>query len=473
MQNLKYFLEPESVAVIGISRNPGFSWGRAIFQNLVGSGFQGRVYPVNPKAEEIAGVKLYPDVPSIPDEVELAVISVPVGLVPHAINDCVQKGVKGVILVTAGYAETTEGKELQAELTGIAKRSGMRIVGPNVSGIFNTSANFDACIVPPSYIKDNPIVFICQGGYAIQDLLYGGHRKGLGIGKFLHTGNECDLTCTDFLEYFEADPQVKVILMYIEGLRDGRRFLEVVRRVSREKPIIVLKAGGTRDGARAASSHTGALAGSDSIFDSALKQVNVIRSPKMELMLHLGHAFLELLPLRGNRIGVVTGGGSWGVIITDALNRRGLSVPELSPSLQRRLSRLGFPYWASIRNPVDLGAAGRAAGKDANIKVTEQLIAADEIDGVFVHGFGQGSHIGSEPSASRSAAYQLEGEMIGRIRELVERYGKPALVCSYLLEGREENIDPVTRKKHRVYHDVEDTATILASLYRYYSRLNP
>ena len=470
VENLQHFLEPKSIAVIGVSRQPGFSWGRGILENLVGAGFRGRVYPVNPRIEEIFGIKAYPDLASIPGEVELAVIAVPVGTVAAIIEDCVRKEVKGVILVTAGYAETSEGKELQAELTKVAKRSGMRIVGPNVSGIFNVATNVNASIVIHSYLRDTPITFISQGGYAIQDLIYRSYAKRMGIGKFIHTGNECDLTCTDFLEYVGADPTVKVILMYIEGLREGRRFLEVAKRVSLEKPIIVLKAGRTEAGARAASSHTGAIAGSDLIFDAVLKQANVIRSPKMELIMDLGHAFLELPPLRGNRIGVVTMGGSWGVIITDALNRKGLDIPELSPGLRRKLRRLGMPYWASTRNPVDLGAAGRSITVGGAAAVAEELVASDEIDAVLAHGFGLGSLVGMEPNLS--TAHQVEEKMLKRIYDLIPRYGKPILVCSYFSERENQAIDTITRQGYRVYHDVEDAATILASLYEYYSRLN-
>ena len=471
MADLECFLKPKSVAVIGVSRQPGFSWGRGIFQNLVGAGFQGRVYPVNPQAGEIAGLKAYPDLASIPGDVDLAVIAVPIGLVQAVIHDCVQKRVKGAILVTAGYAETSEGKGLQAELTEVAKTSGMRIVGPNVSGIFNVSANLDASIVNYSYLRDTPIAFICQGGYAINDLIYRSYKKGMGIGKYLHTGNECDVTVTDFLEYAGADPEVKVILMYLEGLRDGRRFLEVAKRVSQEKPIIAIKAGGTEDGARAASSHTGAIAGSDLIFDAALKQANVIRSPKMELMLYLGHAFLELPPLRGNRIGVVTGGGSWGVMITDALNRKGLDVPELSPGMRQKLHGLGMPYWASTRNPVDLGAAGGSKWIGGGAMVAEELLYSDEVDGLLVHGFGHAGFMGNDPSADLGMAYQVEERMLRKISELIPSYDKPILVCSYFSESDSEAIDTIVREGTRVYHDVEDAATALASLYRYYCRL--
>jgi len=470
--HLECFFKAKSVAVVGVSRQPGFSWGRGIFENLVGAGFPGRVCPVNPQADEIAGLKTYPDLTSIPVDIDLVVIAIPVGQVRGVIQDCVNKGVKGVIIVTAGYAETSEGKELQAELTNVAKLSGMRIVGPNVSGIFNVSANLDASIVNHSYLRDSPIAFICQGGYAINDLIYRGYKRGMGIGKYLHTGNECDVTCTDFLEYIGADPQVKVILMYIEGLRDGRRFLEVAKRVSPNKPIILIKAGGTEDGARAAASHTGALAGSDLILDAALKQANIIRASKMELMLYLGHAFLELPPLNGSRIGVVTMGGSWGVMITDALNRVGLNVPELSPGLQQRLRALGMPYWASTRNPVDLGAAGASMWVGGWIAPAEELVAADEIDGVLVHGFGQSGFMGDDPSAGLGIA-QMEGEMIRGIYDLIPRYGKPLMVCSYFSESDSRTIDLIAGEGKRIFHDVEDAAAVLGSMYTYYSRLSP
>ncbi len=469
-KDLEFFLNPKSVAIFGVSRRSGFAWGRTIFEQVIRGGFRGKVYAINPQAEEIAGHKAYPNLLAIPDEVELAVIAVPVQLVFQAIQNCIEKGVKGVVLITSGFAETVEGRELQAELTQIARRSGLRIVGPNVSGIFNLSASFNASAAGV-YLKDSPIVVICQGGFAISNLITRGYLRGMGVSKYIHTGNECDLTCTDFLEYIGADASTKVILMYIEGLRDGRRFFEVARRVSQEKPIIAVKVGGTEAGARAASSHTGALAGSEAITDAAFKQANIIRAPRIEVLLELGYAFLELPPLLGNRIGIVTMGGTWGVATTDALVRKGLSVPELSPGLQKSLKEIGMPYWASTRNPIDIGAAGRFLDWNGQLKVIEMLLSSEEIDGVIVHGLGQLGFRGDDREHGMLSPSREEEELLRDAYSLIPKHNKPLLVCSFFSEYESETIRNLVKDGKRVYHDVEDAATILASLYTYYSRL--
>ena len=185
MNDLSYFLKPKNIAVIGVSRQGGFSWGRGVFDNIARAGFNGKLFPVNPQASEISGFKAYPDMKSIPDDIDLSIITVPVALVPKAIEDSIEKGVKAIILITAGYAETSEGKDLQKKLTKVANQNGIRIVGPNVSGIFNVSENLDACIFNPNYFLDTPIAFICQGGYAIHDLIYSSFSEGMGVGKFI------------------------------------------------------------------------------------------------------------------------------------------------------------------------------------------------------------------------------------------------------------------------------------------------
>ncbi|MDY6836012.1 MAG: CoA-binding protein [Chloroflexota bacterium] len=465
MKDLGYFLEPKSVAVVGVSSSAfGFSWGRQVFENLVATNFPGAIYPVTKNAQEISGLKAYPDVQSIPDSVDIAAVAVPVDLVPQVIEDCRIKGVKGVILITAGYAETPQGVRLQQELTMTAKSSGMHIVGPNVSGIFNMSANFNVTPMNPQFVRDTPITVVSQGGYAINDLIYRGSDKNMGAGQYIHTGNEADLTCTDFVEFVGADPGVKVILMYIEGLRDGRRFIEVAKQVTQEKPIVVIKGGKTAAGAKAASSHTGALAGSDAIFDAALKRANVIRSPKIELMLDLGHAFLELPPLRGHRIAVATMGGSWGVLICDALNRNGLVVPELPPSVQDGLHKGGFPYWASTRNPIDLGAAGSALYGQRLSTLFDPVIGNESVDALFVHGFGMSGYMGNMTEDVLKYFRSEEEKMLRDVYSLMHKHDKPVILCSYLFQGSGDG--------YRIHHDVEDAATILGKLREYHSALN-
>ena len=470
-KDIKLLLNPKSVAVFGVSRQPGFAWGRSIFDMVIQGGFEGSVYPINPQAEDIDGRKAFPSISAIPGEVDLAVIALPAEMVPRTVEECGKKGVKGAILITAGFAETHEGKGLQTEITDIARRYGVRIVGPNVSGIVNLSGNLNIT-AGATRLKDTPISVVCQGGFAVGNLIISGYSKGMGVGKYLHTGNECDLTSTDFLEYLGHDPATKVILMYIEGVRDGRKFFEVAKRVSQKKPVIIIKLGATAAGSRAVSSHTGAMAGSEAIWDGVFNQANIVRATRMEILLELGVAFLELPPLWGNRIAIVTMGGTWGVAITDALVKSGLSVPELSPEMQKRLQDIGMPYWASARNPVDVGAAGRAVNWTDQLKILETLLSSEEIDGVIVHGMGwPGFREDGAPNGMVTPGTEDEKLLRGAY-DLIPKYKKPLIVCNYYTEHDSETIQNLVRDGKRVYSDVEDAATILSSLYTYYSRLS-
>ncbi|HEX7371714.1 MAG TPA: CoA-binding protein, partial [Thermodesulfobacteriota bacterium] len=255
--SLGVFLNPRSVAVIGASEKPG-SWGSFIMEGLLSRKYPGKIYPVNRRSSTIYALPAYPDIKAVPGAVDLAVFTIPEDSVEELIRECGVKGVKGITIVTAGFGEALEGGRAREEaMARLARSYGMRLLGPNVSGTFNLHARFNASASPAEYLTATPLAAVCQGGYAIYDLLARGHAQRMGVGKFIHTGNECDLQVTDFLEMYGEDPQVQGILMYLETLRDGRRFLEVARRIANDKPIIVHKAGRTAGGTRAARSHTG------------------------------------------------------------------------------------------------------------------------------------------------------------------------------------------------------------------------
>lgn len=392
------FLEPRSVAVIGATSRLG-SWGSFIMGGLLSLGFKGQVYPVNNRAEEIYGMKAFKDVREIPGPVDLAVFTIPEEYVMEAVIACGEKGVKGITLITAGYGEATlEGKEKQKDVAALARSYGMRILGPNVSGTFNLHASFNAAASHSSYLYPTSLAAVCQGGFAFYELLASAYSRGMGVGKFIHTGNESDLTVTDFLEYYGSDPEVTGILMYLETVRDGDRFMEAARRVAREKPVIAFKAGQTESGARAANSHTGALAGRREIFHGLLTQAGILIVPAMELLLPLGHALIERPPMKGARIGVITMGGSWGVVLTDSLEDHGLHTMEFSHSLQEKLRKLGMPLRASTKNPVDAGAAGHMAAANILPAVGHELAHSGEVDAMIVHGIGiPGMHNSKTP----------------------------------------------------------------------------
>lgn len=359
-----YLFNPRSIAVIGASRDPK-KIGYQILKNIIEYGFPGKVYPVNPKAEEILGLKCYKSVLDIPDEVDVAVISIPAQHVLPVVEECGKKGVKALIVISAGFGEVGN-VELERKLVETARKYGMRILGPNIFGLFYAPARLNATFGPKDVIPGN-IAFVSQSGALGIALMGWTIAKGIALSAVVSMGNKADIDDSDVLEYFEQDPNTKVILIYMEGIRPGlgRRFVEVARRVSRKKPIIVIKAGRTERGAAAAASHTGALAGTDAIYDAAFKQAGVLRAEGFEEAFDWAKALSMLPPPRGETVVIITNGGGAGVMATDAAVQAGLKLPELPPDLQDKFRKY-MPPFGSPRNPVDLtGQASEEAYKGA------------------------------------------------------------------------------------------------------------
>ena len=469
--DLNVFIEPKSVAVIGASERPG-SWGSFIMEGLLAWHYPGKLYPVNRRSSAVYGLQAYPDVGSIPDPVELAVLTIPEDSVEEAVQECGAKGVKGVTIITAGFGEAMEGGRTREEaIANLARSHGMRILGPNVSGSFNLHARFNASASPAEHLVPSPLAFVSQGGYAIYDLLARGFGCGMGVGKFIHTGNECDLTVTDFLDRFGRDPQVRGILMYLETLRDGKRFMEVARRVARDKPIIVHKAGRTAGGTRAARSHTGAIAGMREVYRGALEQANIIICPSMELLLPLGHALIERPPMRGERVAIVTMGGSWGVALSDRLEEEGLVMPELSLPLQNRLRSLGMPARASTKNPVDIGAAGVSAfSVEALLEMGRMLLASNEVDALILHGFGRPGFIQEETSPARKIFLEMEKQAMRGYNRLQQEMGRPVILGCCLSSWESQAVSDLQREGVRFFHRLDEIAQILFRMHEYWRK---
>ncbi|MBR9989532.1 MAG: acetate--CoA ligase family protein [Gemmatimonadetes bacterium] len=351
---LDAFFRPRSIAVVGASRTPG-TVGYEIVDNLLNDGFTGVVYPVNPKAVAVHSIPAYRSIADVPGPVDMAVIAVPKDLVPAALEACGLKGVRALVVITAGFREVgPAGREREQELLSIAQRYGMRMVGPNCLGVLSTAedvrmnATF-APIMPPA----GPISFMSQSGAMGVTILDYAAEYGIGIHHFVSVGNKADISGNDLLEYWAAEDATRVILMYLENFGNPAKFTRIAREVTRRKPIIAVKAGRTAAGARAASSHTGALAGVDTATDALLTQCGVIRVDSVEELFDMAMAFGQLPVPAGNRVAVVTNAGGPGIIITDACESLGLSVAELSAETQARL-RENLPDEASVRNPVDM-----------------------------------------------------------------------------------------------------------------------
>ena len=345
---------PSSIAVIGASQTEG-SVGRAVFNNILLGGFTGIVYPVNLKAHSVCGVRAYPSISDISEKVDLVVVIVPATAVPEVVEECGKNGVKGLVIISAGFKEVgKEGAELETETAAIAKKYSMRLIGPNCLGVINTDTNVR---LNTSFATKMPaqgsIAFASQSGALCAAILDFARGEKIGFSKFVSMGNKADVSENDLLEYLGSDPQTRVILLYVEDIVDGRKFVEVASHITEKKPIIAVKAGVTPEGARAASSHTGALAGSDEAYDAILRQSGVLRVESVSDLFDYARAFAEQPLPKGNRVAIITNGGGPGIMATDACVRYGLRVAQFSEKTKKRL-RAGLPKAASVNNPVDI-----------------------------------------------------------------------------------------------------------------------
>ncbi len=352
--NLDTLFAPKSVAVIGASNRQG-SVGRAVFTNILLNEYRGTVYPVNPKDRSISGVRSYPSVQDLPESVDVAVIVVPAAVVPDVTEDCGKRGVKGLIVISAGFKEIgQDGAALERQVASLAQKYSMRMVGPNCLGAINTDpeVRLNASFASQMPLEGS-IAFASQSGALGEAVIDYAAGEGIGFSKFISVGNKADVNENDVLEYLRADPKTKVILLYIEDIVDGRKFVDTVSKVTEEKPIIAVKAGVSPEGAKAASSHTGALAGSDEAYNAILKQSGVLRVESIIDLFDYARAFAKQPPPRGNRVAIITNGGGPGIMATDASVRYGLQISQFSETTKSKL-RAGLPKEASVNNPIDL-----------------------------------------------------------------------------------------------------------------------
>ncbi|MEM3479058.1 MAG: acetate--CoA ligase [Candidatus Bathyarchaeia archaeon] len=376
---LDAFFNPRSIAVIGASRDPS-KVGHRVFRNIVEAGFKGALYPINPNADEILGFKCYRSIRETPGEVDLAVIVVPAKIVPSVVEDCGLKGVKGLIVISAGLSETgREGAQLEREVVSICRKYGLRMQGPNCLGIISVQSRVNASFAPSMPLPGN-IAFVSQSGALGSAILNWAIRNEIGFTKFVSLGNEADLNEADFIEALGEDEDTRVIGLYVEGVKEGERFVEVARRVSRKKPIIAIKAGTTSAGVKAVSSHTGSLAGSETAFSAAFKKAGIIRVNTLEELFNLVISFsLQPIP-KGKRVLIVTNGGGPGILTADACEKMGLDLPLLEYEIIEKL-REQMPPHASLSNPLDvLGDAEENRYKLA----LESGLKSGNVDGIIV-----------------------------------------------------------------------------------------
>lgn len=380
-RNWAGLFDPSTVAVVGASNYPG-KWGFNMPLIMLGGGYRGRLLMVNPKERTVLGHPTFPSLRDIPEPVDLAVIAIPARAVLPVIDDAAAAGIRNAIIVTSDFSETGEqGARLERELTERAGAAGITIVGPNTMGVFSSSSRLCALGAPVFPRKGN-ISFISQSGNLGVQLLTTGRRQGLGFARFIGSGNAANTYISDYLEFLERDEFTQVILLYIEGLREGRRFLEVARRITPRKPIIALKAGKGALGSRAVRSHSGALAGDIELFEGLCRQAGVVEAETTGELMDLAAAFSSLPLPRGRRAAVMTLGGGWGVVAADACDREGLELSELPAAVVEELDAFLPRFW-SRRNPVDIvGNVHRAN----HFKVIDALVGCEEVDMLITMG---------------------------------------------------------------------------------------
>lgn len=452
---------PRSVALIGASSNPK-KYGYWTTKSLYENGFTGDIYLVSKTGGEILGHPTYPDILACPGPVDMAIIAIAPGHILPIIEQCVEKGVKAGIVVSTGFGETgEEGREIERKMLEIARRGGMRLMGPNCMGMYSAAVNMNASIID---LAPGPMSLVLQSGNFGIDLNIGAKKRGMGYSCWATIGNQMDIRFQDFVRYIEEDEATRVLLLYMEGLRveneqDGRRFIEAARKTCLTKPIAAIKIGRSAAGARAAASHTGSLAGSEKVFDAALRQAGVVRVDTPADLLAAAEAFSKCKPARGNRIAVLTDGGGHGVIATDFCEKYGLQAPVLSEATRKKLLEI-LPARCPINNPVDLAGTPEADMWvfDRCLKV---LLEDPDVDGVLIVGLYGGYCDLSEEFR------QLEMDVAQSMVAQVAKSDKPVVMHSIYQSVGVESLKYVSDNGIPIFGGVDEAVRTMGTLVQY------
>lgn len=454
-EELKPLFAPESIAVIGASNTPG-KWGNMMVSRPIQSGYRGQIYPINPKEPEVLGLKAYPSILQVPGVVDMAIVTIPAPLVPRAMTECVEKGVKTAVLISAGFAETgPKGKALQDQVVKIAQAGGVRFMGPNGMGIWSSSVRLNTAFwFTP---KPGGISFVSQSGTMGGYLLETATNKGYGFNAFLSVGNQADLSMADYLEYLGDDKGTSVIVLYVEGLKDGARFFNTARRVIEKKPIIVYKAGRSEQGSRATMSHTASIAGADEVFEAVCRQIGIIRTYDVIHAFDLAEALAKQPLPMGNRVAIVSAGGGHCVVTTDACSGFGLEVPELDEETVRGLEPYLLPHAPPPKNPIDLAADPRP-------------MTVAHINRILAEHPGIDAIITMAPVFIRSTEPGFVHELISAaeiLSEIPRKYGKPLIATA--MRGAMQGIafQLMVERGIPFYEFPEEAARAMYGLYRY------
>jgi len=457
---LDKILMPKSIAVIGASTDP-FKWGNMLLAAIQKSGFEGDIYPVNPRAEEILGLKCYANVRDVPGDVDSAVVVVPARFVPTVFEDMVAKEIMGAVVITSGFSETgEEGAEAIRQIRETAAGK-LRFIGPNCMGVTSSPGKLSALMVP-FLSEEGDVAFISQsGGYGLQ-LYLRSAALGIGVGKFVSSGNESDLKGWEYLRYFGEDPDTKLICMYIEGLKDGRRWYEEAKKITPEKPIVVIKVGVTEAGSKAAASHTGSIAGSDQIYEAAFKQAGVVRAGDAGEMFDFIKGFLYCDLPEGPNVGIVSNSGGVAVETADRLIQNGMNVPTLSEEAQQEVLGV-IPAFGNPKNPVDLTAT---LDMNSFLRTPDIVLKQPEIHGMITIGLGTAILKTMFPDVTTKDLMGMIEWLNGQLIGTYKKYGKPVIVIDPAADVEPDSAKVMEAQRVPVYTTPERAADVMGVLYK-------
>ena len=426
--DLRAVCAPRSVAVVGASDNVD-KWGGSALRNILDGGFEGPIYPVSPKGGEFFGLPVYASVEQLPEAPDMALLAVGGAQIPAVLEECGLRGVRVGVVIAAGFSETgAEGRQVERDLAARAAAAGVTVIGPNCMGLVSNETRLHATGFITLHPPQGPISFVSQSGNLGVQLAKASEHREIGLDKFIGVGNEAQVSFIDVLEYLRTDDRTECVLLYVEGIDDGRRFLDVATATTAVKPVVVIRGGLTEAGGRAAASHTGAMAGSAAVYEAAARTAGVITCTAMDEALDLGVALSHLPLPRGRRVAVVTNGGGAGVLTADEMARRGLVLPELPADLMGELDEVLPPYW-SRRNPLDMVAS---AGGEVARNVLGPVARSDAFDAVVMLSALGVPNTGSQDRAiTASGEYEdfsrWEQDLLTLSAELTETTGKPII----------------------------------------------
>jgi acyl-CoA synthetase (NDP forming) len=480
-RNLDCVFKPRSIAFVGATEGSA-KWGFIVFNNLISGGYEGDIYPVNPGRETVMGFKCYPSVLDIPGDVDLAIFTVPAQAVINTLDDCAAKGVKAALVITAGFKELSEeGAALEAELIRKADEAGITLVGPNGEGICCPEAHLYPWM-PVFYPKGGSVSVVAQSGNILNMLIGHALNCGFGVSKAVSSGNEAQLKTEDYIAYFGEDPDTKVIISYVEGVEDGRRFIERSRMATRSKPVVMLKGGRSSTGMRAAQSHTGAMAVTGDLFEAACKQAGIVIANTIQEAGITASSFVSRPLPRGNRVGIVTGGGGLGVIAADACSDFGLEVPNFSKETLDKVQKL-LPAYFVPGNPIDL-----VAQLDLSVlkTVIETVMRSGEVDAVmfiFVEAQrNKGPNIqelggrGIDMAKYWDAAMEQVRPQIDGLHDLAQEIDVPLYITANVRSGSivngYESLGDESHEAPMIYKQVETACAAIGAMAEYYDYLH-